>query len=242
MRNHDEKTKNMQRSVLPSTRRGAARAERRRIHKSARARERDMLAEYTKNPNATEPDFGENRRKSATHWMVLERRAADKIGPLTRWACRTVETEPELRDAALHEQVAYFEALLPTDLIGKHAVGHIYWALLWEFHRDTYRGRYYYRLGGLSRGERRDQVAADAVRILESGRHRELNLALRRAYEAGPPSRRFAPPVPAPATRLLLGAHDIDDFAAEASQYPWVSEAVAQIADRHAFRDLSPHD
>ncbi len=61
--------------------------------------------------------------------MVVDRRSADKIGPLTRWAVRTIEQDPALRDAALGDQVAYFAARLPTDVIGRHAVFHIESAL-----------------------------------------------------------------------------------------------------------------
>lgn len=234
MRNHDQKTKNMQRSVLPSTRRKAARAERRQIHKRARSRERDALDGFERaaDPYGFDPDFGEGVRKSTTGWMVLDRRAGDKIGPLTRWTVRTVETDPELRDAALHEQVAYFAALLPDDLIGGHAVFHIRWALRWRFHRDTtqrsWRPANWDRRP--TREERRARVAADARRILEHGRHRELNAALRRAYTAS-----FLPSlldrrVPASDPRLLHGLHDIDGFAAEVSAYPWVCEVITAQA------------
>lgn len=233
VRNHDEKSKNMQRSVLPSTRRKAAREERRSIHKRARARERDTLTEARKTLDSADvdpdPDFREGRRKAATHWMVLDRRAADKIGPLTHWAIRTVEADTFLRNAALHEQVAHFESLLPTDLIGQHAVFHIALALEWEFHPDA-RRRFGGPPPGLSREERRAQAVADAYRIIEVGRHRELNVALRRAYAAGPPPRRFGSPVSPPPVRLLRGLHDVDDFASEVSRVPWVCGVVARVA------------
>lgn len=233
MRNHDEKNKDMQRSVLPSARRKAARAERRLIHKRARARERDLLVEARKTVDATDvdpdPDFREGRRKAATHWMVLDRRTADKTGPLTRWAIRTVEANPSLRDAALCEQVAHFEALMPANLIGQHAVSHIAWALEWEFHPDA-RRHYWGPPPGPSREERRTQVISDARRILETGQHRTLNVALRRAYDAGPPPRRFGPPVSPPPVRLLHGLHDVDDFASDVCRFPWVCDVVTRIA------------
>lgn len=160
MRNHDEKNKNMQRSVLPSSRRRAARRERRAIHRRARARERDVLAVYRKDAGAGESDFREGRRKSATKWMVLDRRSADKIGPLTRWAVRTIECDLVLRDAALGDQVAYFAAMLPTDVIGRHAVFHIESALRWRFHPESAR-RYWGPPPGPTRQERCNQVVAD---------------------------------------------------------------------------------
>lgn len=243
MRNHGEKTKNMQRSVLPSTSRKTAREERRRIHKRARARERDTLTEarktvrYPRLAASTEQlddldgdaDFREGRRKQATHWMKWDRRVADKVGPLTRWAVRTVEADPHLRDAALHDQVAYFEALLPGDLIGKHAVSHIYWALKWELHRDTI-SRYGGPPAGPSCEERRDQVAADARRILETGRHKALNSALRSLYDEVRTDR-WGHVVALP-HRLLLGLHDVGDFAEEISRHPMACTVVAGVADR----------
>lgn len=242
VKNHDHKLKNMQRSVLPSTNREWARGKRRRIHKRARARQRDALADARKAMAGAstvdgvdlDPDFREGRRKSATHWMVGDRRACDKIGSLTRWAVRTVEHDPDLRDAALEDQVAYFKALLPGDLIGKHAVFHIEWALKWKFHRSTLAG---WRPGdnprGASGADRRARVAADAHRILEAGRHRELNVTLRRAYDAGlavPPH--VWRPVPERSPRLLAGLHDVEDFADDVSRFPQVCETIAEVAGR----------
>ena len=234
MRNHDEKNKNMQRSVLPSSRRRAARRERRTIHQQARARQRDALAQYRKDHDAAEPDFREGRRKSATKWMVLDRRSADKIGPLTRWAVRAIERDPALRDAALTDQIAYFAARLPTDVIGRHAVFHIEFALRWRFHPDSER-RYWGPPPAPTRHERRAQVVADARLILETGRHRELNVALRRAYAVGAPVavRRWRDSEPAPLpVRLLAGMHDIDAFAHEISRHPWLCDTVAHVARR----------
>mgnify|MGYP007050450114 CR=1 FL=1 len=231
MRNHDEKKKDMQRSVLPSTSRKTAREERRQIHKRARARERDLLTEYRKDPEAAEPDFRENRRVAATSNMVWDRRAYDKIGPLTRWAVRTVEETPALRAAPLHEQVAHFEAILPGDLIGKHAVAHIRWALEAEFGRVEPLWMTRMREGrGPGREERRQQVLADARAILEAGRHGRLNAALRRVYY---PSAIVAPDGDArrlPPVRFLLGVHDVEEFAQDVAGYQSVCEVVRAVA------------
>lgn len=225
MRNHDEKTRTMQRSVLPSTARKQARKERRLIHKRQRARERDLLigvgraagfgAQSDFDPD---PDFREGRRLSDTHWMVIDRRGADKIGPLTRWAAATVDADPDLRDAPLHERVAYFAALLPDDLIGKHAVQHIEWALKCRG-GGSWRDRH---AGAAERREvRRNQVAVDSRRILASGRHRVLNAALRRHYGAtGHEGAVMA------FGRLLLGAHDVEAFAADITGCGCLTEAA----------------
>jgi hypothetical protein len=225
VRNHDEKTKSMQRSVLPSTARKQARKERRLIHKRQRARERDMLSAVRKAASAvdsdfefdSDPDFHEGRRISDTHWMVLDRRSADKIGPLTRWAGATVDADPDLHDAPVHEQVAYFAAILPGDLIGKHAVQHIEWALKY---RDTPWGDWYAEASQRMEA-RRDQVAADARRILAAGRHRALNAALRRHYRATAHDGAVKP-----TGRMLLGAHDVDAFSADITRCGCLTEVA----------------
>ena len=91
MRNHDEKVKDISRSVLPSTGRKGARDARRIIHKRQRTRELAGLTEYrrTADPDDETPDF---RGKAAPEitYMVRRRRASDKIGPLVRWAQATI--------------------------------------------------------------------------------------------------------------------------------------------------------
>lgn len=232
MRNHDEKKKDMARSVLPSTSRKTAREDRRQIHKRARARERDLLTKYRKDPEAAEPDFRENRRIAATSNMVWDRRAYDKIGPLTRWAVRTVETDPALRNAPLHEQVAHFEAMLPGDLIGKHAVAHIRWALEAEFGRVEPLWMTRMREDrGPGREERRRQVLADARAIVDAGRHGRLNAALRRVYHSPAivvpeGDARRLPPV-----RFLLGIHDVEAFAEDVAVHQSVCQVVRTVAE-----------
>ena len=130
MRDHDEKNKGhatVRAAIVPSQGLATSAAK----STGARARERSLLADARKTAADVDPDpdFREGRRKAATHWLVLDRRAADKIGPLTRWAVRTVEADSSLRDASLAEQVDHFRTLLPADLIGQHAVFHIAWAL-----------------------------------------------------------------------------------------------------------------
>lgn len=126
MRNHDEKIKDMVESVLPSTRRKAARNERRRAHKQQRSRQRDVLANITAEPD---PDFREARQAAAISNMVWDRRAADNVGALVRWAEATVEKDADLRDAGWAGQRAWFASVLPDNTIGRHALQHIEWAI-----------------------------------------------------------------------------------------------------------------
>src|SRR6185369_10577686 len=104
LRNHGEKVKDMAESVLPSTARGSVREQRRRVHRRHRARERDLLVnsrrsahggvrvnveeglEEDRDAAVFEVDFEERRRAQEIASLVWGRRAADKTGPLTRWA------------------------------------------------------------------------------------------------------------------------------------------------------------
>jgi hypothetical protein len=141
MRNHDEKIKDISRSVLPSTGRKGARDTRRIIHKSQRTRELAGLMEYRRavDPDDETPDFRGKAAPEITQ-MVRRRRARDKIGPLVRWAQATIAADPRLRSASRTEQVAYFARLMPASLIGEHAVKHIEGALEWRDLRATYGG------------------------------------------------------------------------------------------------------
>lgn len=228
MHNHDEKTKDMAESVLPSCARRFARAERRRIHQAQRARQRLALAEL--DPGTVgdfAPDFREGRRLSAIEWMVWERRAADKIGPLTRWAVAVVRAEPDLRDAGLDVQVEHFAALFPDNLIGRHAVQHIRWALEYETNRHVWQDR---RMWSAQRQqqEHRAQVTVDVRRIVEAGAHGDLNDALRRHHQLAEVD--GGKPVASRPARYLLGVHDIDAFAAEVAPDDGVRALIADLA------------
>jgi len=95
MRNHDEKIKDISRSVLPSTGRKGARDTRRIIHKRHRTRELAGLTEYRRavDPDDETPDFRGKAAPEITQ-LVRCRRARDKIGPLVRWAQATIAADP----------------------------------------------------------------------------------------------------------------------------------------------------
>lgn len=105
--------------------------------------------------------------------MVSDRRAADKVGPLTRWAGARVDHDERLRSAPLAEQVEYFAHLMPDNLIGRHAVQHIEWALEYLGKRDYWAARRAERSSRVLR--HRDQVTVDVRRILDAGLHKELD-------------------------------------------------------------------
>jgi hypothetical protein len=100
VRNHDDKIKDMARSVLPSTARRAARAGRARIHRAERARLREELHRVGSHidPHDDQGDLTGGDRAAIAE-MVWDRRAHDKVAPLLRWAERTVARDPLLAAA-----------------------------------------------------------------------------------------------------------------------------------------------
>jgi len=219
VRNHGEKTKDMIESVLPSTARKRAREERRLIHRRARARQRVALAAVRATRDDTSVDFRDGRRRSELKWMVLDRRAADNVGALTRWAAAVVAADARLRNAPVHVQVAHFATILPAGVIGAHAVQHIEWALTYLARRPAWEeGRAPWR----NRSRNRQQTLAEALhQVIVQGRHRDFNDALRREYAA-----QVVPESRPAGIRFLLGAHDIDAFSAEMAGLDWVLDAA----------------
>jgi len=231
VREHGEKIKDMAESVLPSKARRSARTSRRRAHHRHRAHERDLLVAIRRGRD-DDADFGERRRHQDIDTMVLARRFADKTGSLVRWAASQVDRDDSLREASLDEQREYFARLLPDNLIGRHAVQHIESALRHRGRPDYWQVQKTEKTDRLRR--ERAQLTADLRVILAAGRHRELNEALRAGYlwQAGVRPCGARPTVPTGAVgRLLLGAHDVDDFvAAVAGHHPWVPGTVRDVA------------
>lgn len=220
MRNHDEKIKDMVESVLPSTRRTTARTERRIIHKRQRTRQRDMLRII-----AADPDFREGRRASAISNMVSDRRAADNIGALCRWAAAIVERDPALAAADWPTQRAWFAAILPSDLIGQHALQHIEWAI---GPRPTY--SWMRRTPSRPIAEIRAEVTSHVRRILETGRHAELNIRLRQEYGVDRAPRWVTGARRMRSERLLAGLHDVEAFVDDVVGDVHVRAVVADVA------------
>ena len=243
MRNHDEKTRDMARSVLPSTRRRGARQDRALAHKAERSRLRSALQDLAghDDPDDYEGELTwEARRQIA--WMVEDRRAADKVAPLLRWAERTIEHDPMLRDASYEEQLTQFAALLPDGLIGRHALQHLSWVL------DDPTWSWWRRRG--DRPEAQPTVRDKVEAIVRAGRHGELNRRIR-AAEAPLHVRTIHTPAhrlidddhPAPGVfvharweesrepqriRALHGAHDIDEFVKHGNLGP-VDQLYAEL-------------
>lgn len=222
MRNHDEKIKNMGRSVLPSTSRKSARDNRRIIHRRQRALELAVVTAYRRDadPDSVTPDARGTYGPDIT-FMVWERRSRDKVGPLIRWAEATIAADPVLRSAARSEQVAYFARLMPDTAIGRHAVQHIEAAL-----GQPERVAAFQASRAAAAGRHNADMERQLGQILEAGRHADLNAGLRRLADTQE-ARPRATPMP---RRLLLGSHDIGAFTTTMARWPAVRDLVAELA------------
>ncbi|HEX3956786.1 MAG TPA: hypothetical protein VHZ03_09160 [Trebonia sp.] len=225
MRNHDEKVKDMSRSVLPSKGRESARYRRRAIHKRQRARELAAVTAYRRDadPESVTPDVWGTHGPDITE-MVWERRFLDKVAPLIRWARATIAASPALRSASVEEQVAHFARLLPDTTIGRHAVMHIQQDLEWRARGAQYSARQ--RTAAPGRGPQVMQTERQLRQILAAGLHGAFNAELRRLVDRQVVLPR-ATPIP---HRPLLGAHDVGAFAAEMASWPAVRELIVGLA------------
>jgi len=235
MRNHNEKARDMARSVLPSTARKGARDTRATIHRRERAHERQLLHDlrHSSEPDDFEGDLGvASRHRRDVADMVSDRRAADKVSPLIAWAERLVDRDPMLCAATPEDREVYFRKVLPPGLIGNHAISHLYWVL------DDRRAWW-------SRARRHTEHApnpdvAIVEAIISAGRHGDLNRRLRAELDRVvaatvrlPPERLIDGDHPAPGVllpyrsvtqyrrryiRFLAGAHDAEAFVKDADR------------------------
>jgi len=235
MRNHNEKARDMARSVLPSTARKGARETRTTIHGRERAHERQLLHElrHWSEPDDFEGDLGvASRHRRDVADMVSDRRAADKVGPLIVWAERLVERNTVLSSATPEDREVYFRTILPPGLIGNHAISHLYWVL------DDRRG-HWSRVRSRTENPRNPDVAIVEA-IISAGRHGDLNRRLRAELDRVvahsvrlPPERIIDGEHPAPGVllpyrgvtdyrrryiRFLAGAHDAAAFVKDADR------------------------
>jgi hypothetical protein len=201
MKNHNDKRRDMARSVLPSTARKAA-ADRRRIaHKRERAKARDhnREAEKSHDENMNTLARATRMRNRDIAELVEERRSADKTGPLVRWAERLVATDPHLSAAPHEERRIHFRGALPNGVIGDHALSHLGRLVI-----DPYQYRVRWE-GSPRRADNRQELVR---RVLADGRHGELNDALKVIDVIDYVDGRIV----RSRVRLLGGFHDIDAF------------------------------
>lgn len=232
MRNYNEKARDMARSVLPGSRRRGARADRTAAHARERARLRVELHAVAgfDDPDDYDGELDWIARRDIAE-MVEDRRYGDKVRPLIQWARRTVETNPDLREATPIERLDHFRRLLPPNLTGRHALFHVEGAVGYDRYWSPWQWTYPKPSG--------PSMVEIVTTIVAAGRHGELNRRIRHASETSTIEtitlpREYlidddhpAPGVPLPRrtitrevavyVRYLDGAHDIEAFAANTS-------------------------
>ncbi len=160
-----DKARDIARGVLPSTARKGARENKRAFHAKRRHNQNQTdhalarhLAVEENGRLHTDVDlyddfedpiihdgYHASTKGKATSYnddmseIVSDRRDADKLGPLISWATATEKNKMAGWDVA--DKIAYFKAVLPDTLQGRHALGHVQSAL--GLHNDEF----YYRFG-----------------------------------------------------------------------------------------------
>lgn len=230
MRNHAEKQRDMARSVLPSTARKSARANKANYNRRHRRYVRDVLHDWKSYEHADDferPVWGPFNNPMVG-WdnmgeVVQMRRNHDKL-TVCHWAQRLCATLPELIEADLDDRIAFFRKVMPDNLIGRHAVGHIRYSVDPE---NPYR---HYKEQEAARKLDRAKLVAKVVEACEviveaRGAHKALNLALKSSHISAHHRTRWDSTlkriVPGasytcdacPEARVLYGVHDIEDFA-----------------------------
>jgi hypothetical protein len=214
MRNHDQKVKDMTESVLPSTDRVRARQDKRAINRSERRVVGLRLHAASTYPDPDDFDgdlvaVDRNARLEAR----FERRLSDKVAPLVRWAERRVAIDPVLSAADHEDRLAYFRGLLPSNKIGRHALGHVDWAI------GPHRSAWFHETAAES-----DPSACElglreaAALVIETGAHRRLNARLKTeattiSYETTNVDGERMTTRRINRERLLMGLHDIEEFS-----------------------------
>lgn len=162
MRNHDQKYRDMTRSILPSKARHSARERKKASARRARARNKarlDRIIGYLDDLEDFEEDLGRyDLDDCGWDGMVEDRRGADKIAPLVRWAEIRIRRTPRLANGDYGARASYFSRLLGDNVVGRHAHGHLE-RLFGE--QDPFRyGRRQYDVT-VVRAQRRAEAAAE---------------------------------------------------------------------------------
>lgn len=209
MHNHDQKARDMARSVLPSTRRRFARIDRRWVHKRERTAARLALREVrlAVDPDDVEADLTWIDREGITN-MVGDRRVGDKVWPLLRWARVTIARDPHLADGDESTQRAHFRRVVGHGLTADHALFHLELSV---FTRPE--GMNWWWYGSPGRTATVQPPMAEVVReLLAGGWHAEVNEVVRTV--PSPDAEEADDCDDPPRRRMLHGVHDVDAFVA----------------------------
>jgi len=119
----------MARSILPSTGRHMARARKKRSARRARARQDALLVRLMAHlddiDGFEEELWGYDLFDVGWEGMVYDRRAADKVAPLIRWAEARIARNPRLAGGDYWARRNHFARLLGDTTIGRHALQHL---------------------------------------------------------------------------------------------------------------------
>lgn len=217
------KQRDMIRSVLPSKSRKGARDDLNNARRAARSEARSRMSVYrgyVRDIDEIEHDIAlDDYPTERIGEIVDNRREADKLGPLFRWAPAQVEHLPQ------HERLDAMRALIGNTPMGRHALGHLKFEDAFYVEDPTS-----YRYGNAAWAARRAEYAEARRRNAELLREDlrfvvETNGALSRFNEPYRASwvhrwvyddkgRRTATVCERYEGRPLLGLHDIEDFIA----------------------------
>lgn len=179
----DDKVRDMCRSILPSTQRKSDRHNAERVRRRNRRTTRQTLHDWRM--AADVDDFeghvfgyedspavggGWSECQGSIKTVMWDRREHDKLGPMLRWA---VAITADIDDPADRQE--HMRAILPDNLIGRHAMGHI--KFLDEFDTDVRidYSRYHRNAGPMSA----DDVEAK-LREMVATNHKRLNHELKK--------------------------------------------------------------
>lgn len=159
-----DKARDIARGVLPSTARKGARDNKRAYHSTHRSAQRQVNNAVLRHITTvaedgglcSDPDLFDDfedldtfdgyhaaTKKPSIGWddmneIVSIRRGADKLGPLIAWARATEKNK--MVGWSVEDKLAYFKAVLPDSLQGRHALGHVETAL--DLHTDEFYRRF----------------------------------------------------------------------------------------------------
>lgn len=164
-----DKTRQMVRSILPSTARKGARDAKRTLHKKNRAELAQKLTHLKGDADDVieEWEYGYDdlehcwtpRYMPGYDVIVFDRRGSDKLNHFEHWAERiTASMDPD-------DRMDYMRSLLPPGMIGDHALSHLRWMdPQWE-RQSEWRRNFYNTKEAIARQNKRDfyQAICDKV-------------------------------------------------------------------------------
>ena len=232
------KRRDIARSVLPSTTRHTARTTLtalRRVDRRAVAMTLTSLRGARGVDDVVVPGYPLSRHREA----VLDRRCADKLAPLERWAAHEVD------GLELDAARARVLKVLPAGVVGAHAVSHLELSVL----RD--RPVRHVPSGRPDAAYLEDLARSIGRWALENGRHGALNHQVHLHLPTptdpvdGPgrgQRRRRLPVVGSTSAggRPLLGAHDVDAWATSVVSVAIAAEHGRKGWPHRAWRHLGP--